>query len=1060
MNESTASQRHLTEGQIMEAASAPLSGNPSEHLRSCPECRRRVDEWRRDAALIADLLAHPVAPLLTTGQPWRRQMAARFAEQPPRSSPHNLRFYAIAAALVLTVALPTAWWLAARHNDPARLLAEAYTAARPFEFRLPDAGYGRLTQQRGAGSTFDKPESLARAELALRQLQSASPNDPNVLLLTGRAELLENHFEAALDSLNRAAESSPGNAEILSDLGTAYAQRGDAEKRNIDLGHASELFLQALRKNPADQRTLFNLALVYEKLWLVDEAADTWRKLLALNPENGWRDEAETHLKNIEQIRERKRKADAGVVTDPAKFLATHSSGAPFDPLPWFTAFWTDWIPRNAEDPDAARAARVVAEAIHTQFHEASLAEALEHADTTQQELASLAAILKANREGHANLALAAAPETARRLDAAHLTGAALLARAEFAYAARFAARYQDCVDATEQVLRAGETKYAWIAGTAHLEHVSCIDRLGQPGRAREEADRTRVAMDRAGIWPVAYRAAVFVAGIDAKTGNYSPIWENVPSQLRTYWTTSGGIYRIQGGATYLEKAAELPGWRETAAVLYRAQIRYADRARNGEIAVSDHAGFARLLEASGHYDEEMQELNQVNSWLATQTGPVADNLRWDAELQRAEARIAAGHAREVGPAIDQLAAHSEGRAAEQLVRVDQARGLSLAASGDWQNATEALRLAIALNAKEAQTFPAWLDRMPVLETAAPAYKALTQIHLLREHNPAEGLATWNQLRPGSASITFAELPAGVVVWNNLDGAVKIRLVNEPAAAIHAAADRLLRLCASPHSNSEEIAATGRQLYRWLLAPELAHSKRNLISVSADSWLQSIPLGALTDDNGHFLARSFAFVETYGPTHPTAAQPIAAADPLLLISAPGQPPLSAAISEAAQISALFPNRLVSEISAAPQARIFHFTGHGWANGGNGALILPPGPEGEPRFLTAATLAKQNWSQCRLAVLSACLTATGEERGAVNNQSLVQALLSAGAWRVVAARWSVDSEATRVLMEAFYTRVLSGESVPKSLSDAEAEVANAPEWRHPYFWAGFDAFGTA
>jgi CHAT domain-containing protein len=46
------------------------------------------------------------------------------------------------------------------------------------------------------------------------------------------------------------------------------------------------------------------------------------------------------------------------------------------------------------------------------------------------------------------------------------------------------------------------------------------------------------------------------------------------------------------------------------------------------------------------------------------------------------------------------------------------------------------------------------------------------------------------------------------------------------------------------------------------------------------------------------------------------------------------------------------------------------------------------------------------------------------------------------------------------MEAFYTRVLSGESVPKSLSDAEAEVANAPEWRHPYFWAGFDAFGTA
>ena len=93
-------------------------------------------------------------------------------------------------------------------------------------------------------------------------------------------------------------------------------------------------------------------------------------------------------------------------------------------------------------------------------------------------------------------------------------------------------------------------------------------------------------------------------------------------------------------------------------------------------------------------------------------------------------------------------------------------------------------------------------------------------------------------------------------------------------------------------------------------------------------------------------------------------------------------------------------------------------------------------------------------------MSACLTAAGETRGAVNNQIVVQALLGAGARRVVAARWSIDSEATRVLMDRFYARLVSGKSVPEALSGAAADVAASPGWSHPYFWAGFDVFGAA
>jgi CHAT domain-containing protein len=62
--------------------------------------------------------------------------------------------------------------------------------------------------------------------------------------------------------------------------------------------------------------------------------------------------------------------------------------------------------------------------------------------------------------------------------------------------------------------------------------------------------------------------------------------------------------------------------------------------------------------------------------------------------------------------------------------------------------------------------------------------------------------------------------------------------------------------------------------------------------------------------------------------------------------------------------------------------------------------------------------------------------------------------------VIAARWSIDSEATRALMDGFYARLVAGKSVPEALSGAAADVAASPGWSHPYYWAGFDVFGAA
>jgi CHAT domain-containing protein len=183
------------------------------------------------------------------------------------------------------------------------------------------------------------------------------------------------------------------------------------------------------------------------------------------------------------------------------------------------------------------------------------------------------------------------------------------------------------------------------------------------------------------------------------------------------------------------------------------------------------------------------------------------------------------------------------------------------------------------------------------------------------------------------------------------------------------------------------------------------------------------------------------------------------------VSASGNrlPALAAAREEAAQLRERMPHAvLLTDAEAAPaaiahemaDATLFHFAGHGWANGGNGGLVLDSAAR-----MGAGELAAQNWKHCRLAVLSACLTAAGEERGPVNNRSLVMALMTAGARQVIAARWSVDERATQALMGEFYSRLFAGSNAMDALAGAEAHVAAMNGWSHPYYWAGFDVFGS-
>ena len=95
----------------------------------------------------------------------------------------------------------------------------------------------------------------------------------------------------------------------------------------------------------------------------------------------------------------------------------------------------------------------------------------------------------------------------------------------------------------------------------------------------------------------------------------------------------------------------------------------------------------------------------------------------------------------------------------------------------------------------------------------------------------------------------------------------------------------------------------------------------------------------------------------------------------------------------------------------------------------------------------------------LLVLSACQTATGDQRAALG---LAGMAVRAGARSTVASLWQVDDAATAVFMTEFY-QALSTQSGNKAeaLQRAQKHLIEDPDnnFDHPYYWAPFVLIGN-
>ncbi len=293
-------------------------------------------------------------------------------------------------------------------------------------------------------------------------------------------------------------------------------------------------------------------------------------------------------------------------------------------------------------------------------------------------------------------------------------------------------------------------------------------------------------------------------------------------------------------------------------------------------------------------------------------------------------------------------------------------------------------------------------------------------------------------------------------------------------------------------------------LYVQLLAPLEEHHllmEPKRVVIVADGPLLDLPFGALVDNDGARLAERFAISYSFSLAALHWSDVDVCTVPIsrfLCVANPmgygGLPSLPAVEAEARRLLAMLPRDLEQRLLVGPEATetnvctalqelppgaILHFAMHALLDEENGlrsALILAL-PEiettsdtttddterGQPQrigMLEARDIAHM-LLRARLVTLAACETARGHTGGGEGLMGLVWAFRAAGCPIIVGSQWRVDDKATSELMACFYRNLLAGLEPDSAMQRAVIEIQTIDKsWRHPYYWAGFQVFGSA
>jgi CHAT domain-containing protein/predicted negative regulator of RcsB-dependent stress response len=258
---------------------------------------------------------------------------------------------------------------------------------------------------------------------------------------------------------------------------------------------------------------------------------------------------------------------------------------------------------------------------------------------------------------------------------------------------------------------------------------------------------------------------------------------------------------------------------------------------------------------------------------------------------------------------------------------------------------------------------------------------------------------------------------------------------------------------------------TLKELYAWLIAPVRQYIKTRMVGIIPHKELHYLPFATLTDGRHYFGDQHTLFYLPSASALPFIRKNKPGGAPMFALAhsqAPRLPQLHSADKEANTVAALYNAQALTAGNAtrseflkrAGEYSVIHIAAHAEVNTSSPLFYrIWLGADGDSRgMLTVREIYKLNLAKTNLVVLSACKTELGKHSLGDDIVALSRAFISAGASTVIASLWSVDDEATGILMRSFYTHLKQGMSKAAALREAQRETRT--KYPHPYYWAAF------
>jgi CHAT domain-containing protein/tetratricopeptide (TPR) repeat protein len=1117
-------------------ASAEDSWRRIQHASACKRCGQLLRMAAEDLAVeLTSDEEEKVAALASASPKWQRSLAERLAsgglvksqvkrQEAGRRNLHlRPRWIFATAALAVIACVGLLGWSRTRPQYANELLAQAYSEQRTLELRIPGARYGRMGVERGASREL--PEYFFVAEGIIKPALSQHPDDPKWLQAQARADLLAWKYEAAIENLKHGLDLDPSALSLKSDLASAYFERAEDANRPIDYQNAMELLGQVLAKSPDDPTALFNRAIVYDRMFMYHDAIADWKHYLQVDPQGPWAGEAHRLLKETIKKQEEHDKKSSGLLLEPRAIneridVADEATWSVADERieDYLEAAIINWLPeafpsagqRNTlKEKDAREAVGRLALVLQKHHSDAWLADmkATKPETYLPLALANLAAAVRDNEAGKADAARAEANKAANLFQQNGNRAGYVRSRLEVAYALHRSSQGEGCLEVIGSLLpEASRSHYAWIESQALLEESVCSHMANDLERAETSLEKATVSSQKRSYLSLYLRAVGFLANEKwTVKGDHVGAWAQDRAGLSNYWKGSFPWLRAYNFYQDLAASAELSGFKETAFSLRKEAVSIDAKMDDDTRHAIAHFLLAKTAAAAGKTIESQSEFSIAQSAFGRLPDSNANKgYRLYSEIQLAQLEgdqgsFAQGLARlsHVQGELPSLRNSPTELAFYQAMgALNQKRGANHEAEVAFRSAIDRARAGFASVRSKS-------DRLAMLKTVGRTYRGLVELKLA-DHNPQEALEIWEEYRGWSSSapsepsqsvassmaaaksprnettITYAVLDNGISIWTSDERGPSWAFVKIPPQELEQAVRRFTEQCSSQKSDIQALRHNAERLYRWLVYPIEAHlHKGSTLVTEPDSVLNQVPMEALVNGNGEYLADSFVIVYSSGRQQYqnlrryesiTQKSSVLIVNPVLANGASrGLLPIPDSRREVEIVRSSFSQSELLDGNDAtwstlqkelPSAAFFHFVGHGFAMGDRSNLMLTSATVNPFDSVGSSRLSSLDMHSLRLAVLSACSTGVVDDDGIAGLNSLVGVFLQANVPHVIAARWDVDSATTVEFMRPLYAALHGDAPPPRAVALARLKIRTDPATAHPYFWAGYAAFGRA